>query len=507
MSGKKGILKSTFIVIGITLLVKILGLLKQTVMAWNFGSNMQTDAYYIAEGFIGPINVVLFSAISVMFISVYLNQKKQEDKDSLVFGMLRVYFVIAISVVVIVILFARIIAMVIAPGYSPEELEIVTKYLRILSVVFLFYCIASIMGGVLEGNKIFGPNKLQGLYVSGCVIVACLFFSQKFGITAVIISTLVGYFLYMLSNFIFVEKYAPIKHLKWIKHDSRLWYVIKVSLPLMVGNAIIDLQAIVDKMIASGLGEGAVSNLYYAQVASIDLVSALFVTSIGSVFYSYFAGYVADGKIDLMKDTIKKGVLVVLSIIFIVVIIYSFSAEQIIGLLFGHGKFGSKEIIETGAIVSLYALGFLAMPLRDLLVKAHYAFQDTKTPMINGAIGVAVNCVVSLLLSKFIGVAGIAIGTTCSYFLISGISLITIKKHLGNIGKEIFDREFFKLLLSMIIAAVSMFALKKILSFNNTLVWIVCCVVDASIYVLMLFVLRSSTIGAFIDLVKKKRRG
>ena len=97
----KGILKSGILVSIVTIGVKIFGLLKQMIVAWTFGATNETDIYNIADGFVGPIAVVLFSSISVLLLSEYLLEKKSEKQYSLTSNMYIVYIVIAIISIIL----------------------------------------------------------------------------------------------------------------------------------------------------------------------------------------------------------------------------------------------------------------------------------------------------------------------------------------------------------------------------------------------------------------------
>lgn len=105
------------------------------------------------------------------------------------------------------------------------------------------------------------------------------------------------------------------------------------------------------------------------------------------------------------------------------------AGDLIVGVLYGRGSFSADAISRTNGVVIGYAAGFFFQAARATIVKVYYAFQDTKTPMINGAISVGVNVVLSFTLSKFLGVSGIALATSISMFAVTMLLLLSEKIH------------------------------------------------------------------------------
>ena len=156
-----------------------------------------------------------------------------------------------------------------------------------------------------------------------------------------------------------------------------------------------------------GLGHGGVSVLSYG--ASInEIVTSLIVTSLSTVLFSHYATWIAEGKIEKVGKNLQQSLECLLVIIMPIMVMCFVAGDLIVGVLYGRGSFSADAISRTNGVVIGYAAGFFFQAARATIVKVYYAFQDTKTPMINGAISVGVNVVLSFTLSKFLGVSGIA---------------------------------------------------------------------------------------------------
>lgn len=500
----KSILKSGLSVSFIVLIAKVLGFVKQMVFAWIFGANIETDMYVIAEGFVYPIAIVIFSSISVVLLSEYVYEKNEKKKNLLISNMHFVYVGISLIIILAMIVFAPFISKIIAMGYDATQLKLITRYIRFFSPIILIYCIMSINGAVLEGEKHFIPTKLQSIFMSIGVIIFALLFHKSIGIYSILIGIIVGCLIHMI--------YVTVCAHKWIKfvrpypiHDTHVKKIIRLSIPLLIGNAITVLNTIIDKMIASELKEGAVSSLYYAQVVSHDIISAVVVNAIGTIFFAHFTELAANNKNNKFANMITDAISYLTILLGQVMILYIFSASNIVNLIFNHGKFNEQAVSMTSAVVLGYVLGFIPMAIREIYIKAHYAFQDTTAPMINGIIGAVLNAIFSYILARRLGTVGIALGTTISYVIIAILSIFTIRKHKLNINYSKIAFLMFKIIFAMIGSSVVFWVIKNVFTSERNLIWLITCVLSSIVYVLILKTLRCEEVEILWKQVFRKR--
>lgn len=167
------------------------------------------------------------------------------------------------------------------------------------------------------------------------------------------------------------------------------------------------------------------------------------------------------------------------------------SGDQIVEILYGRGNFGKKEIQMTYGVVAAYAVGFVFQAARSNLVKVYYAFQDSKTPMINGLLAIVLNITLSITLSKFIGVVGVALATSVSMLFVTALLLRGVKKYLSSFTIKKSCKELLKGAIAACITAVVAFALKSYLSTGLIVSFLIISSVVVGMYIVLLFLFKS----------------
>lgn len=236
--------------------------------------------------------------------------------------------------------------------------------------------------------------------------------------------------------------------------------MITVSVPLLIGNAIYEINDIVDRQISTGLAAGNASCLTYGGTIN-NMVSSLIVTSVSIVLFSHFASLVAEGKIKTLEKELKKALEYLSVLIFPIMAMCIFAGDQIVSLLFERGNFGENEVsLAYGAVLG-YSLGFVFQTARVNISKVYYAFQDTKTPMVNGAICVSVNIGLSIWLSKYYGIAGIAFATSVAACLAT-LLLGGIRKYLPEFSVKESLKENLKGLFAAVLASLAIVLTRRL---------------------------------------------
>ena len=437
MSKKKGIIGSTLQLTVAVLFIKVLGLAKKSIIAAVCGATAETDAFFIASEVIAALCTVFFSSISISLLSMHTNRLLKEGRDAsnnLINAVLRTFIPIAFVITIIFASFSDEISRILAPSYEGAQLQDLSSYIRIIAIVFVFSCYYQIINVVLETDKRFLPEKGQAFFQNLFIIVSALLFYPKMGISALLWAFVLAGFVQCIQITWNARNCFKFK-LKTSDEIASIKMLISLAGPLIVGNAIYEINDIVDKQISSGLGHGGVSVLSYG--ASInEIVTSLIVTSLSTVLFSHYATWIAEGKIEKVGNNLQQSLEYLLVIIMPIMVMCFVAGDLIVGVLYGRGSFSTDAISRTNGVVIGYSAGFFFQAARATIVKVYYAFQDTKTPMINGAISVAVNVVLSFTLSKFMGVTGIALATSISMLVVTALLLPGVKKYTPSFSMK-----------------------------------------------------------------------
>lgn len=465
---RRSILSSTIALSFLAVFIKFLGLIKQSVFAAYCGANEETDMFFIVSGVLISLCTIIFSAISVSLLTIHtetLFHEGRESSNDLINKSLRFFLPISILITLFFILAAPLVARFLAPTYPPEKITIMARYIRMLSVVFVLWCYYLTVNVVLETDKRFLPGRCQGLFQNVFLIISAIFVYKTKGVD----SLLVAFLFSGIIECVFVtwcsRKQFHFLLGKLSTSNDSIKRLLNLSIPLIIGSAIYEINDIVDKQISSSLGEGNVSYLTYGSSIN-ELVIGVIAMAISLVLFANFSEWVSKGEIQKIEQYLKHTLIALALIILPIMAICIFSGEDLVRILYERGSFGEKEVQNTYWVAIGYSLGFLFASARTIMVKVFYAFQDTKRPMINGLFSIGINVFLSIMLSRVFGVWGISLATSIAMFFSLLIMIVQLKKHLSLNYREI-SPDILKALVAFTISCLILYVTSSIIKFNN----------------------------------------
>lgn len=430
---KSEIFKNIISVSGIVLIAKLLGFVKQMVMAASFGATVETDLISLSEGLISNMDYLLVQVLITAFIPIYIEVKKESGKKATVFVSNTLVTCMLASALIIAVLFvsAPLIAKIIAPAYTGRLHTSLTRYIRIYAPTILLMFICAIFNALLRANKRFLPGELVSVIQSITVVILALLLSKRAGVKALVIS----YFAYTVINTVFLTLAAK-KEWTFIRagklYDRYTARLMKMAFPLFFGYAMIFINQQVDKVIVSGLGEGVVTAVGYAAVLS-NLIATL-TGSICSVTFSYISQYVADGREKEAGDLVRKSAVLFTTFLVPVCVLILFNAEDIVKSVYGRGVFSDSAVTYTAVALTGYGVSVVFYAYRELFTRLQYSYHDSRQPMINSSIGIVFNIIFSIILSKFIGVFGVTLASSISTMICAVLNILTSHRQNKYLG-------------------------------------------------------------------------
>lgn len=442
--GSKAIVASSIAVSVFVVFIKVVGFVKQAVIAAYFGATAETDALFLASGFVMSFGVMVFSSLSVTLLTMYVNEKERGETfaDDLVSSALKVFVPVAALLALLMCLFSDSLAYVLAPAYDTGKLEVVAHYLRLLCVVVFLYCPYLVLNAVLEANKVFLAGRALALFQSVLLIAAAVFFSDSGSVLVLVLAFALAsvvnlaYIAVRVSRYFHFHWHAPLL-------TPQMKSLVSLMIPVLLGNAVLEVNSIVERGVASALEPGSVSALTYGW-SVYEIVTGVIVSSLSSVLFSYFADYLAKGDAEGMAHCLEKCMGTLTLVLAPVTVLTILCSGDIVSILYLRGSFGEAARTATALVVATYAIGFVPTAMRSVLTKAHYAFQDSKTPMVNGVATVLCGGVgaVVLAIPFDVGIAGIGIAVSASMLLSAALYQRSIAKKLPacrmNRDKAIF---------------------------------------------------------------------
>ena len=421
--------KSSFIVMVINMLSRILGLVREMIIGSVFGASGMTDAYVSATK-IPNFFTTLFGegSLGTVFIPLYnrgLEEKGKEKTDEFVFSILNLIIAFTSTMSVIMILFSKQILKITTGFADPERFEAANGLLKIVAFYFLFIALSGVVSSLLNNYKKFAVAASMGIVFNLVIIVGTLLLKNKMGIYGLGVAYLLsGVFqlLMMLPQFFQIMKtYKFVFNLK----DPYVKEMFVLMVPTLIGIFGYQINEIVDNRFATMLPAGTASALNYASRLYL-LPIGVFAISLSVVIFPTLSRAVVKNKRKKVRKVVQEGLAMLAFLIVPSSVILFGYAREIVTLVYKRGHFSNKAVTLTSETLQFYALGLLFFSTIHLLTRSHYVYKDRKLPVISSFIGIFTNILLDFLLYKQYRHVGLTFATSFAAminFLILFVSL------------------------------------------------------------------------------------
>ncbi len=410
--------RATVLLMIVTIVSKILGLFRDSVLASAYGTGKYAAVYSTANSISTILFAVIGTALATSLIPLY-NKLASEDSTERAMGFLNsvvnLVVIVCLSIAGLGIIFAGPLVKVFAPGYQGDVYTLCVQYTRILLPSIVFVGLANIFTSYLQIKKRYVIPGFIGMPYS-IIIIVSIYLSLKTSPMVLVIGTLVAISAKALFQLPFVYKEGYRYRPKINLNDPVMKDMMILILPVVIGVGANQINSIVDKSLASLLGTEVVASFSYA-IKLYEFVQALFITSILAVIYPRLSSMIVSDRMDSFLNSLKKTMNVIIVALVPIIVGCIVLSRQIVEVLFQRNAFTSKDTTMTASILWIYVIGILAFALRDVLTRGFYSMEDSKTPMINSIISIVFNISLNLILVKPLGYKGLAIATAVSAYI------------------------------------------------------------------------------------------
>ena len=427
-----GLLRATATVGAMTMLSRVLGLLRDMVMARMFGSSVATDAFLVAFKIPNFLRRLFaegaFSQAFVPVFTEYKEQKEVEEVRSLIRHVAGTLGLVLLLVSILAMLFAPAVTSVFATGFLlkyPDKFELTYQLLRITFPYILFISLTALAAGVLNSYGRFAVPAFTPVLLNISLIAAALWWSPYFAepITAMAWGVFIAGVAQLLFQLFFVARLGLLRWpgLNW--QHSGVRRILKLMLPGILGSSAMQINLLFDVLIASFLVTGSVTWLYFAD-RMIELPLGVFGIALATVILPSLSSKHSQGDPQAFSHTMDWALRLVVVIALPSAVGLGVLATPIISTLFQYGDFTSHDVQMAAWALLAYSFGLLGFILVKILAPGYFARQDTRTPMKIGMISMLVNMICNLIFvvllvqADFEGPhAGLALATTFSSFV------------------------------------------------------------------------------------------
>ena len=381
------LLKSLAAVSSMTLLSRILGFVRDTVVARGFGAGIATDAFFVAFKIPNLLRRLFaegaFSQAFVPILAEYKNRRGETDTRLLVD---HVSGLLALALAVVTLLgiaAAPLIVYVSAPGFAatPDKFALTVDLLRITFPYIFFISLVSLAGGILNTYSRFSVPALTpallNLTFIGFALLGAPYFDPP--VKALAWAVFCGGVLQLAFQVPFLLRLKMMPRFKLNFRDAGVWRVMKQMGPAVFGVSIGQISLLINIVFASFLVSGSVSWLYYAD-RLMEFPTGLLGVALGTILLPSLAKHYANQSLDEYSKLLDWGLRLTLMLALPAAAALAVLAVPLIATLFHYGQFSVHDVMMTRNALVAYSVGLLGLILVKVLAPGFYARQNIRTP-------------------------------------------------------------------------------------------------------------------------------
>ena len=503
MSNK--IIKSTAVILGCSVMAKILSFIWEAILAAYLGVSDQADAIHMTTSIFNILYPVLDTGIWKVFLPIYqtkLVQDTNEEAHKFANIALTFFTCLSIAFMLFLIFFAQPITMLFAPGFSAEKKAMTAQFLMWSAPRYLFMASASVVGAMLQCHGRFLGSQMReiGTHLSRIICVVLCY--RYLGIYAAILAFVIGGVFRLLMQLPFINwqwQFRPNTYFR----NADMQQMFKRLPAVAASSAISHINGLVDKIIASGTVSGAVSCLNYGHKL-MNVFSGMISTAIGTATYPTMVQHIAAKQTDKLRELLTNTIQVLSFIIIPVSFFCILFSRELVTVAFQRGAFDASATQLTAAIFAAYSTEMLFTGIAPTISNVFFGHGDSRTSLYLSILSISLNIIFNFWFCRLWGVVGLAIATSLSAAICFFVRLILLRKYLTLDYKSIV-KELVKILLISSIAIGGAFALLACFGIANVFARVLCGMLcSVAVYLILAKLFRISTMVLAISMIRKK---
>ena len=453
------LLKALAAVGSMTFLSRILGFVRDTLIARVFGAGMYTDAFFVAFKIPNLLRRIsaegAFSQAFVPILAEYKNQRSHDQTHALINHVATLLGLFLVALTIIGMLAAPWVVQVSAPGFAVDKakFDLTVDLLRITFPYIFFISLVSLAGGVLNTYGNFSIPAFTPVWLNVAFIVAVLFVAPYFdnSIRVLAWAVFAGGILQLLYQIPYLLKLGLVPRIRLDLHDEGVWRILKLMGPAVFGVSIAQISLLINTIFASFLKPGSVSWLYYAD-RLMEFPTGILGVALGTILLPSLSKSFADKADGEYSKLLDWGLRLTFMLALPASVALAVLATPLVTGLFHYGAFKADDVEMTRQALMAYSLGLLGLILVKVLAPAFYSRQNIKTPVKIALFTLAATQLMNLLFIKHLQHAGLALAIGLGACINAGLLYFYLRK--ANVYKPQAGWASFMLKLAVAVIAM-----------------------------------------------------
>ena len=419
----------------LTLLSRIFGFIRDTIVARAFGASLYTDAFFVALKIPNLMRRLFaegaFSQAFVPILAEYKN-RRGEQETRLLIDHVTTWLVVALVVVTLAgMLAAPWVVWISAPGFAddPQRFHVTVHMLRITFPYILLISLVSLAGGILNTWNRFGIPAFTPVLFNLSLIGAALFLAPFCHPPAMALAwgVLLGGVAQLALQIPALKRIGLLPRLRFSRHDEGVWRILRQMGPAVFGVSISQLSLLINTIFASFLVTGSVSWLYYAD-RLMEFPTGILGVALGTILLPSLSRHHADNDTNQYSATLDWGLRLTLLLALPSAAALAVLSVPLVATLFEYGHFDAHDASMTRQALMAYSLGLLGLIMVKILAPGFYARQNIKTPVKIAILTLVSTQLMNLIFIRPLGVAGLALAIGLGACINAGVLLHRLRR-------------------------------------------------------------------------------
>ena len=516
-SATRQIARAAGLVMAAFVVNSLMGLLRQILITRAFGASADLDAYYAAARLPEIVfNLVAGGALASAFIptfTAFLEHKKKSEAWQLASSIANLITLILIVVCVLAWIFApQLVSGILVPDFDAAQQALTVELLRIQLITPIFFGLSGLLMGILNAHQSFLLPALAPSMLWLGIIIAVFAFVPSLGIHGLAWGAVLGAGLHLGVQIPALIKVGPRYQAMLGLHLSSVRQVGRLMAPRLLGVAVVQLNFLVNTIVASGMAEGSLTAIAVAFSVMLMPQQAIG-QAVAIAALPTFSAQVAHGKWDELRNSFVSTLRAIFLLAIPATVGLILLREPIVAVLFQRGEFGPEDTQLVAWALLWFAAGLLGHSVVEIASRAFYAQQDTRTPVLVGTGAMGLNVVLSLTLPAVFAQlgwmphGGLALANSASTFLEMLILLYIVNKRLRGLEGNRVAQGLVQAVMGSTAMGVAIFFWLRVVSSSQ--VWLVAVggiVCGLMVYSLAAWALRVPELAALRVLILRRQK-
>ncbi|NLZ48457.1 MAG: murein biosynthesis integral membrane protein MurJ [Clostridiales bacterium] len=412
---KKISFNSTLKVMIIIIIGKVFGLIRDALIASNFGLSIENDIYTFALGstmLLISISYGITNAFIPLFNSMLISKSKEEN-NYFINNMITIITIVAAIVVLICGIFAKNIVIILAPTIAKDNysLQQAIFMFRVMIISVVFIGAQSVLSGVLQNHNHFTEVAFGPISPNIINIIYLLIFINFYGLIGFGVFTAIGFLMMLLvlvPRYIKLGyKYRPVLYFR----QEEVKLLFRNVVPIIFSTSLAQINIFILRFYAGKLPQGGISSVEYANKINM-LVYEVIGQAIILIVYPKLGKLLNRDNYDEFNEELSKGIIVILMLTVPAASALFLLGESVISVYLMRGNFGYSEVLQTAAVLKYYIPTIIFYGIRDLISRAFFSVNKANIAAFNSIICIGLNFIFAPIFLKILGAPGLALGNS-----------------------------------------------------------------------------------------------